>query len=78
MIKNKYPLLDFILKNSETINNMTDFETILQFSNQLNAEVENTYERKDAERSLEDFLKELKEKRQNKLHRVLTTPKLAI
>lgn len=47
---------------------MKDFYTVISFSNELFAEVENTYQRVDAERSLEDFIKELKEKKQNRLH----------
>lgn len=40
--------------------------------------MQNTYERKDAERGLGDFIKELKEKKQNKLHEVLANPQTAV
>ena len=39
LIREKYPFLDYILKNSETINNMGDFYTILTFANQLFLEI---------------------------------------
>lgn len=34
-IREKYPFLDYVLKNSELINSMGDFYTVLSFSNEL-------------------------------------------
>jgi hypothetical protein len=57
LIREKYPFLDYVLKNTDLINSMGDFHTVLSFANQLFVVVENSYERKDSERSLGDFLK---------------------
>lgn len=63
LIREKYPFLDYVLKNSEEFNRMADFKTVLMFANDLFSEVENTYERKDAERGIGEFIEALKERR---------------
>ena len=45
MIRENFPFLDFLLKNSDLINSINDFFTVVSFSNELFAEVNNTYER---------------------------------
>lgn len=56
-IRENYPFLDYLLKNSDSIIRMLDFYNILTFSNELAKEVENNYERKDANRSIRSFIK---------------------
>ena len=62
-IRENYPFLDYLLKNSDSIIRMLDFYNILTFSNELAKEIENNYERKDANRSIRSFIKELWDKK---------------
>lgn len=58
-IRENYPFLDYILKNSESITDMFDFYNIISFSNELAKEIENNYERKDGNRSIKSITDEL-------------------
>ena len=77
-IRENYPFLDYLLKNSDSIIRMLDFYNILTFSNELAKEVENNYERKDANRSIRSFIRELWDKKEEKLHEILRNPRMAL
>jgi hypothetical protein len=47
---------------------MTDFYRVLSFANELAAEFENTYERKEADRSLRDVIQDLIYKKGESIH----------
>lgn len=78
LIRQNYPFLDYILKNSELINSFADFFKVLSFANELFLEVQNIYERKDTDRPLREFMKKLFDKKQESLHEVLKKPQEAV
>lgn len=77
-IRQHYPFLDYVLKNFDMISNMRDFANILLFANALAAEMENTYERKEAEKSIKDFINILKQAKNESLREPLKRPELAV
>jgi len=60
------------------INNMRDFANILLFANALAAEMENTYERKEAEKSIKDFIAILREAKNESLREPLKKPEITV
>jgi len=57
---------------------MRDFANILLFANALAAEMENTYERKEAEKSIKDFIAILREAKNESLREPLKKPEIAV
>lgn len=58
-IKEKYPFLDYILKQSDLFIQMKNFYNVISYVNELHKEVSNRYERTKAEEPLIDFINEL-------------------
>lgn len=78
LIKDKYPFLDYILKQSDLFFQMKNFYNVISFVNELHKEVGNRYERTKAETPLNDFIEELVDEKGNALEKKLRNPQTMI